>query len=76
MIGDKPLMLGVYLWDYGAQKDMDPGLFEYQLKSYITMLQEHQIQGIIFCSGCIGDAELETNRILKKYIAEYGNFEI
>lgn len=76
LVGDKPLMLGVYLWDYGGQKDMDPALFEIQIKRYFELIQAHRIQGVIFCSGCIGDADLETNRILKKYIAEYGSNEI
>ena len=75
---DKPVMLGMYLWDYldvGA-KPMDPVLFERQLKTYFELLKSKRIQGVVFCSSTVGDADLETNKILKKYIAEQGNIEI
>ncbi len=79
IVGDKPLMLGVYLWDYSTGKPenpMDSELFEKQLKHYFNLLTEKKIEGVIFCSGIIGDADLETNKILKKYIKEQGNIEI
>ena len=74
----KPLMLGMYLWDYsGNAKHTIPNeVFEGQLKDYFDMLLEKKIEGVIFCSGTIGDAELETNKILKNYLAEYGDREI
>ena len=37
---------------------------------------EGKIEGIIFCSGCIGDADLPTNKELKRFLAENGNREI
>jgi len=74
----KKLMLGIYLWDYceANNKPMDTALFEKQLGYYFTLLRQRKIEGVIFCSGTIGDAELETNKILKRYIAEQGNTEI
>lgn len=78
VIGDKPLMLGIYLWDYldeGA-KEMDPVRFEKQTKLYFEMLLENEIQGVIFCSSTIGDADTDANKLLKKYIALYGDKEI
>lgn len=77
-IGDKPVMLGVYLWCYAAseRKPMDPELFEMQLKYYFELLKDAKIEGIIICSSTIGDADLETNRILKRYIEEQGQTEI
>ena len=75
---DKSLMLGIYLWDYldeGA-KAMDVVRFEKQLKRYFELLENGEIEGVIFCSNTVGDADLESNRILKRYIAEYGNREI
>lgn len=71
----KPVMLGMYLWDYSEEnnKPMDSALFEQQLKYYFELLEEKKIEGVIFCSNTIGDAKLETNEILKKYIAEMGD---
>lgn len=77
VIGDKPLMLGMYLFDYGTGGiPMDPVLFEDQLRLYFEYLRRGKTEGIIFCSSTVGDADLETNRILKKYIAEYGETEL
>lgn len=74
----KPVMLGIYLWDYaGDVKDEIPDdVFEGQLKDYFDLLIQKKIEGVIFCSGTIGDAKLSTNKILKKYISEYGTVEI
>ena len=74
---DKPVMLGVYLMDYsGSVKQMESSLFEMQLKRYIEHLKNKEIDGIVFCSNTVGDAPLETNKILKEYIAKYGDTEI
>ncbi len=75
---DKPVMLGIYLMDYsgGAVTPMDTELFEKQLKNYFDMLTEKKIEGVVFCSSTVGDAKLETNEILKKYIKEKGDTEI
>ena len=74
---DKPVMLGIYTFDYGTGgKKMDPVLFESQLITYMDLLKSGKIEGIIFCSGTLGDANLETNRILKEYVRKYGDVEI
>ena len=76
-VGDKPVMLGVYLWDYGGVKgEMDADLFQKQVARYFDLLKEKKIEGVIFCSNTIGDADLETNRILKSMLREHGNTEI
>jgi len=72
----KPLMLGIYLWDYAGEKELDSGLFIHQLNRYGDLLQNGYIEGIIFCSGAIGDLELETNRILKQWVADRGEAEL
>jgi hypothetical protein len=72
----KPIMLGVYLWDYGNGKAMDTRLFTKQVEKYFDLLQANRIEGVIFCSNTIGDADLETNAILKKLIQDRGDREI
>ena len=75
---NKQVMLGTYLWDYSedANCPMDAVLFEKQLKCYFDLLAEKTVDGVIVCSNTIGDADLETNRILKRYIEQYGDTEI
>ena len=76
-IGDKPVMLGVYLWDYGgAASPMDSELFRAQVARYFDLLKKKRIEGVVFCSNTLGDADLETNRILKQMLSEHGNTEI
>lgn len=73
----KPVMLGMYLWSYSKKKGpMDISLFEKQLQHYFRLLISKKIEGVIYCSSTIGDADLETNRMLKKYINMYGDTQI
>lgn len=78
LVKDKPVMLGVYLWDYSeeANRPMNTALFKEQMECYFNLLISKRIEGVIFCSNTIGDATLETNKILKEYIEKYGNKEI
>ena len=76
MTKGKAVMLGVYLWDYNDSKALETAAFEGQLKFYLSLLKEKQIEGVIFCSGAIGDAELETTKVLKEYIAAHRDTEI
>ena len=73
-----PVMCGVYVWDFSTAegKPMDINLFDRQVSKCFDMLKSKEIEGVIFCSSTLGDAELETNKLLKKYIAEQGDIEI
>ncbi len=74
----KKVMLGVYLWDYAGVNNcpMDETLFRKQMTLYFDLLEKGKIEGIIFCSSTLGDSGLDTCRILKEYIAEYGDREV
>ena len=73
---DKPVMPGIYLWDYEQNKEMDIMLFKKQLSLYFDLLKSKQIEGIIFCSSTIGDLDLKTNSYVKEFVKKYGNIEI
>ena len=75
---DNQKMLGVYLWDYKdvGKQPMDGALFEKQIRRYFGLIENKAVDGVIFCFNTVGDADLETNRILKRCIAEYGEREI
>lgn len=73
----KPVMTGIYLWDYSENaRPMNVVIFEKQLSFYMDLLKAKKTEGIVFCSGTIGDVALQTNTVLKKYIIEHGNDEI
>lgn len=73
---NKRRMLGIYLYDYDIGQELDVELFKKQLHYYIDLLKAKKIEGIIFCSGCIGDMELDTNRYLKEYLSKNKDMEI
>jgi len=74
----KKKMLGIYLYDYldDRTQPMDIVLYKKQMDKYFSLLIEKKIDGIIFCSNTVGDAPLETNRVLKEYIEKYGDIEL
>ena len=55
---------------------MDAALFEAQLARYFDLLKQGKTDGVVFCSSTLGDAPLETNKILKEYVRKYGDEEI
>ena len=71
-------MLGIYLWDWfdASSRPMRSDLFETQIKRYFEILKNGEIEGVVFCSNTVGDADTEVNRILKRYIMEYDDEKI
>jgi hypothetical protein len=51
--------------DFSVEAHSNPFL------TYFNLLKEEKTDGVVVCSSTIGDADLETNRVLKKLIAEY-----
>jgi len=73
---DKPLMLGIYLFDYEGGCQIPAEIFESQISRYFDMLKTGDIEGVIFCSSALADDSLESCRILKHYVREMGDVEI
>ncbi len=63
-------MLGIYTYDYAGHKERDTEQFKTQLGYCKKYLDEGKIDGVIFCSGCIGDLDIEANHILKDFAKE------
>ena len=78
MAGDKPVMAGVYLWDWFAPSPppMDGARLEEQLRLYFPLLETGRLRGLVVCSSTTGDAENEANLVLKEWVAKYGDREI
>jgi len=72
----KPVMIGVYVWDYAQNKPMDTDIYINQLEECKQLLLSRKIEGVVFCSSTLGDADIETNRILKAWVKENGDIEI
>ena len=64
------------IWECDKNQTMDSVLFKKQLRKYFELLKEKKIEGVVFCLNTVGDAGIETNRILKSYINERSDIEI
>lgn len=73
LIGDKPKMLGCYLFDYGAGKEMPIEMMRYQCELGLKWLEEGRITGMVFLASCICDLELEAVTWARQWIAEVGD---
>ncbi|MBE6929496.1 MAG: hypothetical protein IKM07_05560 [Clostridia bacterium] len=76
LTGDLPIYCGCYMWDYHGKRHMPLSLMKYQLDVMYGWLKSGQIEGIIFCSNCIGDMGLEAVSYTRAWIAEHGDEEI
>jgi len=65
---DKPVMMGVYLWDYGNKRELPDDLMRYQLSFVEEKMRTGEIEGIILCSNCTADLGLSTTKITKDWI--------
>ena len=72
----KPIMLGIYVFDYSKHTPVDSNLLKAQLEYYFELLKSNQIQGVVFCSSALGDYDIEANQIIKDFIKKYGDMEI
>lgn len=63
------IVLGCYLWDYGAREPMPLDRMVYQCETGFKWLREGRIEGMIFLASCICDLDLETVEWVRQWIA-------
>lgn len=68
MVPEKRKLLGIYMWDYGNNKEMPIDLFIKECEIGLRWLKEGKIEGIIFLASCIVDLGLQTVEWVKKWI--------
>ena len=74
---DRPLYGGCYLWGYGDGGNPFPlDLLGFQLDIYCKWLNEHKIDGVIFCSNNVCDIGLEAVQVVRNWIYEHKNEEL
>ncbi len=73
---DKRLLLGCYLWDYGASRPMPLELMQHQCLLGRRLLREGRIEGMIFLASCVCDLELDTVAWVRNWIDEVGDAAI
>lgn len=73
---NKPVCVGVYMWDYGARKPLADEIMQHQLDVVYKLMKNKIIEGAIFCSNAIADIGIKAVDITKKWIEEHGYEEI
>ena len=70
------IMAGCYMWNYGERKPLTIDEMKYQADLYLRLIHEGKIDGIILCSNCIADLEIEAVEWMRNWISEHKNDEI
>jgi len=65
-------VLGIYMYDYGQQKEMPVEVIRAQCELGLRWLRQGRIEGMIFLATCICDLELEAVEWARQWIAEVG----
>ena len=65
---DKPIRLGLYMWDFGGRKELPGEAMERQLAAAERLLFRGDVQGLIFHCTPLVDMDLEAVRISKDWI--------
>jgi hypothetical protein len=68
--------LGIYLWNYGEAKPLEPVQMHDQLERAYRWLKSGEIEGLIFCSNAIADIGLPTADYARQWIAKIGDERI
>lgn len=67
------IVLGCYMWDYGARKPMPVDAMQHQAEQGLKWLQDGRIHGMIFLASCICDLGLEAVEWTREWIHKVGN---
>lgn len=67
---EKKTLLGLYMWDFGDKKPIDPDFMKYQLDYALELFRKGEIDGTIFHCTPLCNKNLEAVEYAKKWIAE------
>ncbi len=68
---DKRLLAGCYMWNYGEACPLTVEQMKLQTDIYLEYLKKGKIDGIVVCSNCIGDLDIEAVYWMKNWIREH-----
>lgn len=68
--------LGIYLWNYGEAKPLEPRQMADQMDRAYRWLKSGEVEGLIFCSNAIADIGLPTVEYARQWIARVGDERI
>ena len=69
---DKPTYLGVYLWDFGSQREMTMDMMTLQMDMGLELFRKGEIEGFVFLCSSICNRPLPTVVYLRDWLARHG----
>ena len=66
---DKPVALGLYLWDFGYGIPLTEKQMELQLMLAERLYEQKLITDAVFLASCLADLDLAAVRYLRRYLA-------
>ena len=69
----KPTFLGVYLYDFGSGKPMDPGLVDLELRMGLDLFRKGEIEGFCFLCSSICNRPFPAVEHCRAWIAKHAD---
>lgn len=69
---EKPILLGLYMWNFAQESPMPPELMRRQLDFAGRMMKSGEVSGLIFHCTPLVDCDLEAVRMAKAWISLHG----
>lgn len=68
----KPTFLGIYLYDFGGEREMTAEEMRFQLDFALRKFREGEIEGVVFLCSSIVNRDFEAIRLVKEWIGAHG----
>jgi len=76
MTGGKPMLLCLYVFDFGNERPLPGELMRKHLALAERLLLEGRVVGMCICGTCMMDLDWEANRVLYDWYEKAGNQDI
>lgn len=67
----KRVLAGCYMWNYGERCPLTIEQMKFQTDLYLRYLREGKIDGIVICSNCVADLDIDTVEWTREWIQKH-----
>lgn len=69
----KPILLGIYMWDFGGRKPIEMTYMRHQLDVALKLFRAGEIEGLIFHCTPLVNKNLEAVEYCRSWLAQHGH---
>ena len=73
LTGNKPLLMCIYVYDFGNRRKLSYAGMRRQLEVCEEMIRERSVYGVVILGTCMLDLDWESNRALYDWLDERGD---